>query len=148
MTQLDTGMRSPSPSRVNAGLLVLRLGAGLSLLFLFGLPKVRDAVTYFHTGHWAFVDFNRKVGLPLPVLVACYQTLNESLGALLVACGFFTRIAAASLAAGFAAAAGCSLKAGEAAWLDAALYCVMFASLAVAGPGRFSLDRPPLAPRS
>lgn len=136
-------MQHASGSRTNlvdTGLLVLRLGAGLSLFLLFGLTKLSAAKAFLHSGQWTFVDFNRKVGLPFPVLVAWYQTVNESLGALLVASGLLTRIATASLAVGFAVAAVCSLKAREAAWLDAAFYCLMFATLLLTGPGRFSLD--------
>ena len=93
-----------------------------------------------HTGRWAFVDFNRKVGLPAPVFVACLQTLNESLGAFLVACGLFTRYAAASLFLGFAVAAYCSLKVGEEAWLTAAYFALMFETIMLSGPGKFSVD--------
>src|SRR5438046_1813050 len=126
---------------VDAALLVLRAGSGLSLFFIFGMPKIHDALAYFHTGQWAFVDFNRKVGLPAPVLVAFCQTLNESLGALLIALGLMTRISAGCLAFGFAVAAYCSLKVGEQAWLIAAYFCLMFLTLLLSGAGRFSVDR-------
>jgi uncharacterized membrane protein YphA (DoxX/SURF4 family) len=78
----------------------MRLGFGLSLLLLFGLAKIKAASGYLHTGQWHFVDFNRKFGVPLPVAAAFLQTLNESLGAVLLACGLATRWAAASLAVG------------------------------------------------
>lgn len=122
------------------GLLLLRVGAGLSLCLIFGVEKWKDAVHYMHTGQWSFVDFNRKVGLPLPVLVAFLQTLNESLAAFLVACGLFTRYAAACVFIGFAVATYCSLKVGEAAWLTAAYFALMFATIALTGPGTFSID--------
>jgi uncharacterized membrane protein YphA (DoxX/SURF4 family) len=125
---------------VNAGLLVLRVGVGLSLLLLFGWPKLHDAWQYFHTGRWTFVDFNRKMGLPIPVVAACVQTLNESVGAALVACGFLGRSAAGALAFGFVVAATCSWRAGEAAWLTAAYFALMFATLLLTGPGAFALD--------
>ena len=63
-------MRGP----LDTGLLVLRVGAGRSLLVLFGIHKLGDAVAYFHTHHWQFVNFNRRVGLPAPVIVAFIQT--------------------------------------------------------------------------
>lgn len=125
---------------IDAGLLFLRLAAGLSLLLLFGLTKLRDTSAYLHTGQWQFVDFNRKVGLPAPVLVAYLQTLNESIGAFLLAAGVVTRYVAAALAFGFGVAAACSLRMGEQAWLIAAFYCVMFATLLLTGPGKFSID--------
>src|SRR5258708_16598762 len=97
--------------RVNAGLLVLRIGLGASLLLIFGLQKLQAGWAFFHTGQWQFVDFNRKMGLPAPVLVAYLQTLNESIAALLLACGFLTRYAPASLATAFPAAPSSSLQA-------------------------------------
>lgn len=129
-----------STRALDIGLLLLRLGAGISLLLLFGVTKVKSGVHFLHTGEWSFVDFNRKVGLPLPVLAAWLQTLNESLGAGLVALGWFTRPAAVCLALGFAVAAACSLKMGERAWLFAAYFFLMFATLALTGPGRYALD--------
>lgn len=126
--------------RINSGLLLLRAGVGLTLCIFFGWPKLKDAAAFFHAGQWQFVDFNRKVGLPAPVLAACVQTLNESLGALLVAVGLFTRYAAGLLFIGFAVAAYCSLKAAEPAWLMAGYFSLMFGTLALAGPGKFSID--------
>jgi uncharacterized membrane protein YphA (DoxX/SURF4 family) len=130
-----------SAPRVDAGLLLLRLAVGLSLAIFFSLPKLIAATAHIHTGQpWPFIDFNRTIELPAPVLIAYYQSLNESLGALLLAFGFLTRPAALSLAIGFAAATYCSLKAGEQIWLLAAAYCLMAATLALTGPGRFSVD--------
>jgi uncharacterized membrane protein YphA (DoxX/SURF4 family) len=125
---------------IDAGLLFLRIAAGLSLLLLFGLTKLRDASSYLHTGQWQFVDFNRRVGLPAPVLVAFLQTSNESIGAVFLAAGFVARYAAGTLALGFGVAAWCSLKMGEQAWLIAAFYCVMFTTLLLTGPGKLSAD--------
>jgi putative oxidoreductase len=92
------------------------------------------------TGNWAFVDFNHRVGLPLPVLVAYLQSLNESVGALLVASGLFTRYAAGCLSGAFVVAAYCSFKIGEETWLMAAHFALMFAALMLTGPGRLSID--------
>ena len=125
---------------LHAGLFVLRLGAGFSLLLIFWMPKVHDAWGYLHTGHWPFVDFNRKIGLPFPRAVAVFQTLNESAGALLVAVGLVTRYAAASLTIGFIAATFCSLEVGESIWLTAAYFALMFGVLILTGPGDFSID--------
>jgi uncharacterized membrane protein YphA (DoxX/SURF4 family) len=81
-----------------------------------------------------------KWDCPAPALVAFLQTLNESIGALLLACGYLTRFAAASLAFGYAVATYCSLKAAEAAWMMAGYFCIMFTTLLLAGPGIFSID--------
>ena len=70
--------RTPGPSTLDVGLLLLRLGMGLSMAVLFGGPKLHDAWGYLHSGEWPFVDFNRKVGLPLPVLVAFLRTCPQT----------------------------------------------------------------------
>ena len=130
-----------SAPRVDASLLLLRFGVGLSLAILFGLPKLIAATACIHAGQpWPFIDFNRKIGLPAPVLIAYYQSLNESLRALLVLFGFLTRPAALSLTIGFAAATYCSLKAGEQTCLLAVAYFLMCATLALTGAGSFSVD--------
>jgi uncharacterized membrane protein YphA (DoxX/SURF4 family) len=134
------GPRDLFTPKTDAGLLVLRIATGFSLFFLFGLSKVKDASGYLHSGAWPFVDFNRKVGLPLPVVAAFLQTLNESLGALLVVCGFFAQWASLSLTLGFAVATACSLKLGEASWFLAVYDTIIFATLTLTGPGRYSLD--------
>ena len=126
---------------VNVGLLVLRLGAGLSLFLFFGWQKLHDASAYLRTGQWTFVDFNRKVGLPFPVLVAFLQASNESVMAVFLAASLFSRISAACLTVGFAVATYCSLKAAEPAWMMAAYFCLMFLVLWLAGPGSYSLDQ-------
>jgi uncharacterized membrane protein YphA (DoxX/SURF4 family) len=52
-----------------------------------------------------------------------------------------TRLSAGCLALGFAVATYCSLKVGEQSWLMAAYFCLMFLTLLLAGPGRFSVDQ-------
>lgn len=139
-TETNARRESPAAARADWGLLLLRLGFGLSLFLLFGLIKLHDAWSYLHTGQWTFVDFNRKIGLPFPVAIAFLQTLNESAVALFLAIGFLSRYAAAFLAVGFVGATACSLKAQEAAWLTAAYFAVSFISLWLTGPGRLSVD--------
>src|SRR4029077_18852228 len=96
----DAVMRMSGDGSLHAGLLILRLGAGVSLGMLFGADKVRAALLYWTTGQWSFIDFNRRMGVPAPVLAAYLQTLNESVGALLVSFGLLTRYAAVCVAAG------------------------------------------------
>ena len=138
---MTTTSSPPSQNRgIDAGLLLLRIGIALPLFLLFGLQKLQAGWAFLHTGQWEFVEFNRKIGLPAPVLIAWFQALNESLVALLLACGLFSRYAAAALAIGFAGATACSLKASEPAWMTAAFFFVVFASLLLTGPGNLSLD--------
>jgi uncharacterized membrane protein YphA (DoxX/SURF4 family) len=111
------------------------------MLLIFGWPKLRGAWAFVHTGQWAFVDFNRRVGLPFPVFSAVVQTLNESVATVLVAGGLFSRVAAAALGFGFAVATACSLHAGEDASLLAAYFSLIFTTLCLTGPGEFALDQ-------
>lgn len=134
------GVRDRLTPRPDVALLLLRLATGVSLLVGYGIQKVGAAIGFLQTGHWAFVDFNRHVGLPFPVTVALLQTLNESLGAGLLAAGLLARYAGATLAFGFAVATGCSLRVGEPAWASAAVYCVLAAAVMLGGPGRYSVE--------
>src|SRR5215471_5436959 len=80
-----------------------------------------------------------KMGFPIPVVLAIWITFNESIGAFLIGCGFLTRILAASLALGMVGALYTSVQLRE-DWLRAALYSIIFSSLAFTGPGELSLD--------
>lgn len=129
------------PATLDAGLLVLRIGAGFSLFALFGLPKVKSAFAFsVHHQPWIFIEFLRRLGFPLPTVAAFLQTLNESLGALFVLIGFYTRVAAAFLAVGFAVATYCSARIAEPSVFMAACYCLMFLVLSLTGPGKYSID--------
>lgn len=55
---------------LDVGLLVLRIGAGLSSCWFFGVDKVKAAALFPSTEHWPLVDFNRRMGIPAPVLAA------------------------------------------------------------------------------
>jgi uncharacterized membrane protein YphA (DoxX/SURF4 family) len=124
------------------GLLILR-GAGFLLLFTFGFQKLGWYVSAFHSGKplssVGLAPLIAHVGFPLPVFVALWITLNESIGALLVGLGCFTRFAAGSAALGMVGALYTSVQLGE-DWLRAALYLIVFTALAFASAGRFSVD--------
>jgi uncharacterized membrane protein YphA (DoxX/SURF4 family) len=130
----------PPERTLGVSLLLLRIGAGLSLCVFFGAPKLKAATYFIHSGQWAFVDFNRKLGLPFPIALAWIQTLNESVSALLVAFGFVARCASGILAIAFIIATVCSLRAGEEAWLTAGYLALIFATLTLTGPGTLSID--------
>ncbi len=129
------------PETLDAGLLMLRIGAGFSLFALFGLAKVKSAFAFsVHHQPWIFIEFLRRLGFPLPTVAAFVQTLNESLGGLFVLIGFYTRVAAAFLAVGFAIATYCSARIAEPSVFMAACYCLMFLVLSLTGPGEYSID--------
>jgi uncharacterized membrane protein YphA (DoxX/SURF4 family) len=128
---------------INLGLLLSR-AAGFLLAFTFGIQKIGWYVTAFHAGKplasVGLAPLIAKVGFPLPIILALWITLNESIGALFVGIGFLTRLMAASLALGMIGALYTSVQLGE-DWLRAALYLIIFTAVIFAGPGKFSVDR-------
>jgi len=101
-------------------------------------------VTAFHAGKplasVGLAPLIAHVGLPLPIILAVWITLNESIGAFFVGIGFLTRFAAASLGLGMIGALYTSVCLRE-DWLRAALYLMIFIGLTFTGPGKFSIDR-------
>jgi putative oxidoreductase len=128
--------------RLDIGLLVLR-GSGLFLALTFGRQKFSAYVALIHAGQslsgTGLASLIRMMGLPAPALLAVCAVLNESVGALFIACGFLTRPAAAIGALGMAVAFYVSMRLGEEP-VRAVLYFVIFLGLAITGPGRFSMD--------
>lgn len=131
-----------SDRRIDIGLLVLR-GAGLFLALTFGWQKLSAYVDVVRVGQplsgTGLAGLIRMMGLPAPTLLAVCAVLNESIGALFIACGFLTRPAAAVGALGMMVAFYVSMRLGEDP-LRAFLYFVIFLSLSITGPGRFSID--------
>ena len=129
------------PSR-DLGFLILR-GAGFLLAATFGLQKIGWYWTAFHAGKSlsaiGLAPLIARMGFPIPVVLALWITFNESIGALLIACGFLTRILAVSAALGMAGALYTSVRLDE-DWLRAALYLIVFVALALIGSGKFSVD--------
>ena len=126
------------------GLLVLR-GEALLLLIVYGwkkftwlFPLISGRVAW---SSWGFAAQIGKMGFPLPIALAVFVVFCESLGALFVALGFFTRVSAALTALSMAGALYFSLRVGEAAWHLAAVYFLSFVVLALIGPGKFSIDQ-------
>ena len=74
---------------VDAGLLVLRVGFGLSLALAHGLPKLLDLSS--------FIASVEKRGIPFAELSAPFAALSEFVGGLLLALGWFTRPAALAI---------------------------------------------------
>jgi len=125
------------------GLLGLR-SAGFLLAFTFGVQKIGWYVTAFHSNKSfssiGLAPLITKIGFPMPVILALWITFNESVGAFLIGCGLLTRAFAISAALGMAGALYTSVRLDE-DWLRAALYLIVFVTLALTGPGRFSIDR-------
>src|SRR6478736_6669109 len=126
----------------DSGLLILR-GAGLLLALTFGVQKIGWYWSALHAGK-SFSSIGLaplivKMGFPIPVALALWITLNESIGAFLIGCGLLTRLLAASAALGMVGALYTSVRLGE-DWLRAALYLIIFIALTFTGAGKFSID--------
>jgi len=125
------------------GLLALR-SAGFLLAFTFGFQKIGWYVSAFHSekpfSTIGLAPLIAHMGFPAPIVLALWTTFNESIGALLIGCGLFTRITALSAALGMAGALSTSVRLGE-DWLRAALYLIVFIALSLTGAGKFSFDR-------
>ena len=128
---------------IDSGFLLLR-AAGFLLAFTFGIQKIGWYVTAFHSGKplssIGLAPLIGHVGFPLPVILALWITLNESVAAFFVGVGFLTRFVAASVALGMVGALYTSVRLGE-DWLRATLYLTIFLGLTFTGPGKFSIDR-------
>lgn len=111
-----------SRSGIDAGLFAIRIGVGLSFVLLFSLKQSEVTKT-----------FVGQHGLPLVV----------SITAFVVVCGFLTRWAAALSALAWIWVCYAELRAGL-EWfilpVRAAEFIIVFAALAVTGPGKYSLD--------
>lgn len=140
---LEFRMARSAPARVDAGLLVLRLGAALSLLGCFGITKIGWVIALLRSpaplSSSGFAQLIRSMGFPAPLFLALCAVLNETVTPLFVASGFFIRVAATIGALGMTGALYTSLRLGEEP-VRAALYVVAFATLAFTGAGKYSVD--------
>jgi uncharacterized membrane protein YphA (DoxX/SURF4 family) len=119
-------MSNADKTRVDAGLLLLRIGVGANFLLLFLLKQAEaSAVFALHPSRtW-----------PLLALAS---------GAVLVTVGFLTRVAAAAMTLSWTWALATGLYLGQPFYLfpvRAVLFIIIFATLAFTGAGRFSVDR-------
>ena len=125
---------------LDSGLLALRLGIGFGLFWLHGRAKLVSASAYLLSAQkWDFVNVVASLGFPVPGAFAAAAALTESVGALLLAAGLLTRTAGAALAFNMAVAIALHLRGGQTPEL-ALLYLLPALSLALTGPGRYSLD--------
>jgi len=134
-------MRTPV-TRVDVGLLVFRL-AGLFLLATFGVGKLLNLIAIFRSGqplaHSGLAPLIHAAGFPAAGLLAVYVPLCECVAAGFVAIGFLTRLAGLALTLSMSGALYVSVRLVEDP-LRAALYFLLFGSIALMGPGRLSVD--------
>jgi putative oxidoreductase len=131
MRRLPAFLRGPAP-RIDAGLLLLRLGGAFMLFMVHGRPKLL---------HYAeeLLRIEDPFGLG-PHIGLWFAIFAEVLCPLLIALGIFTRLAclpilAVLLIALVAVHPDWSLEEGQFAWL----LLILFGTLALTGPGRWAL---------
>lgn len=127
------GLPARDSAAADAGLLVLRVVAGLALAFFHGIGKIPPSE--------GFTGMVGGMGFPAPGLFAWLAGLAEFGGALLLAAGLLTRPAALLLVVHFAfvvllAHAGDTLGDRELPML----FWAIALQFLLTGPGRFSLD--------
>lgn len=125
----------------DVGLLVLRLGFAGLMVGLHGWPRVQRVYAHFvHDQPWGFVSVVEGLGLPYPLAFALLSSFAESVAALCVGLGLFTRLAALLLVGNMSVALYSEVSKGDPFELPA-LYLVMAVTFVVTGGGRFGLTR-------
>jgi putative oxidoreductase len=133
MRRLFNWLGSSTVFQSDLGLFALRVWLGLVLALGHGIDKVSS-----------FERFNlsvEKLGLPMPYVLGTAAALAEFLGGFLLAAGALTRAAAAAIATTMLVAA-LQVHGGDpfARQELPLVYGVAAIALALAGPGRLSVD--------
>ena len=128
------------PTRVDAGLLVLRVGIGLMFLTAHGGPKLLGGPERWEQVGAAMGLFGIQFA---PVYWGFLAACAEGVGGLCLLLGLFTRPAATFMAITMAVATATHLSRGDG--LQGASHAIemgiVFVSLLLAGAGAYSLDR-------
>lgn len=121
-------------------LFLLRVGSGVMMVALHGWGKLNAAFRHLTTGEeWGFVGYVGSLGFPVPIAFATMAALGESVAAIMLAVGLFTRYAAAAMAGTMAVASYSHIIKGEMAELSL-LYLLVALLYIVRGAGSFSID--------
>ena len=123
----------------DVGLLILRLGAGLTLGFFHGWQHLmRGWQHLWYKQPWNLVDLLKEWGLPFPVVLATAAGLIFGLCSVGIFLGLLSRFSALLLLICALVGAFFSLFQPEAEMLW--LYATVYVVLLFCGPGCFSLD--------
>lgn len=124
------------PTSADFGILLLRLGTGLGMVYLHGWNKWVNRATFVKTWPDPLQLGSKEVSFYLLVFA-------EVVCAIMLAAGFLTRFAALALAFGMGVAYFIVHKwqlTGEKNGELAALYGVACLAIFLTGPGKFSID--------
>jgi len=128
-----TRLVSGGPATRDLALLILRVGFGAALSLTHGRLKLLAPAR--------FIDGLSTRGFPLPLFFGWAAILSEFAGGLLLAAGLLTRPAATFVLITLGVAAFDFHSADPFAKRELALaYGVVALAVAIAGPGRYSLD--------
>ena len=139
-------VKETSQAKIDLGLLLLR-AAGLVLCFTFGIQKLGWLSQYISSGKpWDAVPLAsliRNVGFPLAPILALFAILCESLFALLVAIGIYTRTFSILIAVCMVGALYTSIRINDPVISknSAMEYIIIFGAIAILGPGKFTVGR-------
>lgn len=133
----------PDSTQFHLGLLILRMTAFIVLL-TWGWPTLHDllSTTVFAEKplrNSELLTLVSKLGLPFPTFLGVCAILNESIGMAAVSVGLLARVAALIATLEMAGVLYASAQL-ERDLLAAFLCLVVFASIAILGPGRYSID--------
>ena len=127
-------------SRTDIALLVMRLGLAGLLLGFHGWSRLIKAWHFAVLGQpWTFVGVVERLGFPFPGAFAVLSALSESIGAVLIGAGLFTRWAAAIFGFNMAVALTNEAVKGDPIELPA-LYFLGAVVILLLGPGSLSID--------
>lgn len=123
-------------SSVDLALLVLRVGIGVSFVFVYGWAKITGGM-----GTWTDLGGNMAMfGITVwPALWGFMAALTEFGGGILLMLGLFFRPVLVFLLLTMTVATASHLAAGEGPW-HATEMATVFIALFLLGPGRYSLD--------
>lgn len=130
-------MKAPK-TNVDLGLLILRVGIGLTFCYVYGYPKLMGG-----TEKWAQLGgVMAKIGVPcIPAFWGFMAALSECLGGLLLILGLGTRIASGFLAFTMVMASVHHITSGDPLFKTAHSLemAAVFLALICAGSGKYAI---------
>jgi putative oxidoreductase len=134
-------MAESRTSATDIGLLALRLGLAALLIGFHGWTRLVRAFHFVILDEpWTFVTLVERIGFPLAPVFAVLSALAESVGALFVGLGLFTRFAAFAILINMGVAVVFEAFNGDPIELPG-LYLLIAVVLVLMGGGRLTIGR-------